>query len=102
MKILLTFFVLLFSSSVFAEEWTFEDLDEVFNGCVDEAKEMSLENEFNLNISSYYEYCGCYVNGIAKNFELTKILKMMESGILDSDKTFNSIVEGCAEKIGII
>ena len=37
MKILLTFFVLFFSSAVFSIEWDFETLNPVFEGCLDDS-----------------------------------------------------------------
>ena len=97
MKILLTLFVLFLSPSVFSLEWNFEFLDTLFLGCIDEAK----IDGFDLHVKGInYEYCGCYTNGIAKNFEVLEVVKLNESGMLESNKTFNSIVIECLEKVG--
>ena len=47
MKILLTFFILFFSSAVFSIEWDSETLNPVFEGCL---------NDSNNGVD--YEYCG--------------------------------------------
>ena len=87
MKILLTVFILFFSSTVFSVEWDFETLNTVFEGCLD-----------NSNNGTDYEYCGCYVNGISKNFRVLEVLQLMDSGKLETNEDFLSIVEKCVYK----
>ena len=87
MKILITFFILFFSSTVLSFEWDFETLNTVFEGCLD-----------NSNNGTDYEYCGCYVNGISKNFRVLEVVQLMDSGKLETNDDFLSIVEECVYK----
>ena len=87
MKILLSFFILFFSSAVFSIEWVSETLNPVFEGCL---------NDSNNGVD--YEYCGCYVNGLSKNFRVLEIIQLNESGKLATNEDFLSIVEECVYK----
>lgn len=87
MKIFITLLVMFFSSTVFSIEWDSETLNPVFEGCVE-----------NSNIGTDYEYCGCYVNSISKKWSVLEVLQLMESGELESNQDFISIVEDCVYK----
>ena len=87
MKILITVFVLFLSSAVFSIEWEFETLNPVFEGCLGDSDD-----------GVDYEYCGCYVNGISKNFRVLEVIQLNESGKLATNEDFLSIVEECVYK----
>ena len=87
MRIFLAVFVLFFSSAVSSIEWDFETLTPVFEGC--------LQNSSN---GSDYEYCGCYVNGLSKQFSVLEVVQLVDSGKLESNEDFLSIVEECVYK----
>ena len=94
MKILLTFFVLLFSSSlVSADEWNFEYLKEINDGCLKTAVE-------NVSIGEAFEYCGCSTHHFYEDFTLNEIIEIYSSGKLSSNKKYNKIVRDCNKKIG--
>ena len=75
MRIFLAVFVLFFSSAVLSIEWDFETLTPVFEGC--------LQNSSN---GSDYEYCGCYVNGLSKQFSVLEVVQLVDSGKLESNE----------------
>lgn len=90
MKILFTIIFLFFSPAIYSIEWNFETLNPVFQGCIE-----------NSNTGADYEYCGCYVNGISKEFRVLEVLQLMDSGELESNQDFLSIVEECVYKSGL-
>tara|TARA_B100001057_G_scaffold490983_1_gene580293 strand:+ start:2827 stop:3096 length:270 start_codon:yes stop_codon:yes gene_type:complete len=88
MKIFFTIIVLFYSSSIFSIEWDSSTLQPVFEGCVQNSSD-----------GSDYEYCGCYVNGISKNFTVLQVVELSETGELESNEFFLSIIEECVNKL---
>ena len=93
MKILITLFVLLFSSSVFGNEWNFQYLKEINDGCLKTAVE-------NVSIGEAFEYCGCSTHRFYEDFTVNEIIEIYSSGKLSSNKKYNKIVRDCNKKIG--
>ena len=56
----------------------------------------------NSNLAEQYEYCGCYVNALSKNFRVLEVLQLLDSGKLQSNQDFLSIVEDCVYKSGFL
>lgn len=92
MKILLTFFVSLFSSSVYSQEWNLEYLKVFNDSCIESSIEIS-------GIGDTFEYCGCGTNGIYKNFSLDELLEIFNSGTLESNVIYKKIVRDCNQKL---
>ena len=93
MKTLLTLFVLLFSSCLLADEWKFEYLKEINDGCLETAVE-------NVSIGKAFEYCGCTTHYFYEEFTVNEIIEIYSSGNLSSNKKYNKIVRDCNQKIG--
>ena len=93
MKILLTLFVLLFSTSIMAEEFILEDLKIMFDSCLETAAE-------NDTIGSAFEYCGCTVGRISEAFTYDELNSIYSSGDLENNNKLNSLVNDCNQKIG--
>ena len=75
------------SSHSFSYEWSAEYLGSIFQGCIEDAQD-----------GSDFEYCGCYTNNISKNFEVMEIVDLLNSGNLESNRVFKSIVIECMKK----
>lgn len=86
MRLIIVFFIL-FSPPVFSIDWDSLTLQPLFEGCLQ-----------NSDDSTDYEYCGCYVNGISKNFEVLEVVELNQAGKLETNNTFLSIVEDCVYK----
>ena len=73
MKTFLTLFVLFFSSSVFGNEWNFQYLKEINDGCLKTAVE-------NASIGEAFEYCGCSTHRFYEDFTVNEIIEIYSSG----------------------
>ena len=93
MKILISVFFLLFSSSVFGNKWNFQYLKEINEGCLKTAVE-------NGSIGEAFEYCGCTTHRLYEDFTVNEIIEIYSSGKLSSNKKYNKIVRDCNKKIG--
>ena len=85
MKILLTLFVLLFSSSVFAEINNKEFLNAYNKGCLGEDPDLVTKGE-------QFLICGCLTNEISKQYNLNEL--MDDDNYTEREK-FSKITEYC-------
>ncbi len=95
----LIFITLIFFSKV-VYSWTFDNLDSITQGCMEQSKQLTSSGETNWMIGENYEYCGCTTNGISKNFSLFKVLELLDSNSMLSNKVYLKIVDDCLQKIG--
>ena len=93
MKNFLALLFLLFSSSVFGDEWNFQHLKEINDGCLKTAVK-------NVSIGEAFEYCGCSTHRFYEDFTVNEIIEIYSSGKLSSNKKYNKIVRDCNKKIG--
>ncbi len=93
MKILITIFVLFFSTLLQANEWKMEYLKKMNDGCLKTAVDR-------VSIGQAFEYCGCSTHGIYEEFEIDEILDIFSSGGLLENRKYIRIITDCNKKIG--
>lgn len=99
MKFFFTLCVLVFFSQ-FANAWTFENLDTITEGCIDQSKSLTSSGDTDWEIGENYEYCGCTTNGISKNFSLSEVIDLMSSQSMKSNIIYQEVIDDCLKKIG--
>ena len=99
MKFFFKLCVLVFFSE-FANAWTFENLDTITEGCIDQSKSLTSSGDTDWEIGENYEYCGCTTNGISKNFSLSEVIDLMSSQSMQSNIIYQEVIDDCLKKIG--
>ena len=90
--------IIVFSKLSYA--WSFENLDSITKGCMEQSKSLTSSGETDWEIGDNYEYCGCTTNGISKNFSLSDVMDLMSSNSMSSNTVYLKVIDDCLQKIG--
>ncbi len=85
---LLTIFLLLFTSQVFA--WTEGEKKLYYSGCA--------QYETNWTYKEQHGYCACHTELMVKRFTIDQVRKMTLNGTLSENKYFKQYVNHCVKK----
>ena len=100
MRLSCLIFLTIIIVSKFAYAWSFEYLDTITSGCIEQSKSLTSSGETDWEIGENYEYCGCTTNGISKNFSVSDVIDLMSSDTMLSNTVYLKVVDDCLQKIG--